>query len=359
MKSIIPLCASLLLITTANQIQAAENATTTAKNDSAVVAVVNDEEITEQEVLEQIDKMLVAAGQPLPEQVKANARAKLYQQALDQMVTLMLLKEEAAKHKVTVSEEEVDEQLNELKANTPTEEQFIQALQMSGFTLESLKEEIRERLVLTKVIDAQSEALNPVTEEEIKSFYEENKDQMKQEETVEASHILLRSAPNATDEEKEEVKKQLQTIREEIVGNKMTFEEAAKKHSEDPGSGQQGGDLGEFTRGQMVPQFEQVAFALKPGEISEVFDTQFGYHIIKVDEHNEAKEMTLEEARPRIEEFLELQSKQEYLKKLKEDAKIETKMTQEQWQAKYQPEQPPQPQQGTKIQINPEELKQN
>ena len=104
------------------------------------------------------------------------------------------------------------------------------------------------------------------------------------------------------------------------------FAELAKKHSAD-GSAQQGGDLNFFTRGQMVPAFDQAAFALKPGEISDIVTTQFGYHIIKVTEHRPASTVPFEQVSARIKDFLTEQQKQQkadaFIQSLKQKAKIE------------------------------------
>jgi peptidyl-prolyl cis-trans isomerase C len=104
------------------------------------------------------------------------------------------------------------------------------------------------------------------------------------------------------------------------------FAELAKKHSAD-GSAQQGGDLNFFTKGQMVPQFDQAAFAMKPGQISDIVTTQFGYHIIKVTDHRPASTVPFEQVSGRIKDFLTEQQKQQkadaFIQSLKQKAKIE------------------------------------
>ncbi len=151
--------------------------------------------------------------------------------------------------------------------------------------LKRAKESLLTEYAIRKAI-----AKADVKEEEIRAFYDENKDNFTQGETVNASHILV---------EDEETAK---AVAAEITAGK-TFEEAAKEHSSCP-SKEAGGNLGEFGRGQMVPEFEEAAFALEIGVISEPVKTQFGYHIIRVNAKNEPKPVSFAEARDSIRQKL-------------------------------------------------------
>jgi peptidyl-prolyl cis-trans isomerase C len=125
-----------------------------------------------------------------------------------------------------------------------------------------------------------------ITEEEIKNYYEANSQMFKNEETVSAKHILVDDLDKINE------------IKTEIA-NGMSFEEAAQKHSKCP-SASQGGSLGSFTRGKMVPEFEETAFKLEVGEISEPVKTQFGYHLIQLDEKSSEAAKTFEESKETI-----------------------------------------------------------
>ena len=125
-----------------------------------------------------------------------------------------------------------------------------------------------------------------ITEEEIQKYYESNSEMFKSEESASAKHILV------------DTLEQMKEIKLEIV-NGMSFEEAAQKYSKCP-SAAQGGSLGSFTRGRMVPEFEKVAFELEVGEISEPVKTQFGYHLIQLDEKSSQDVKSLEESRNMI-----------------------------------------------------------
>jgi peptidyl-prolyl cis-trans isomerase C len=160
---------------------------------------------------------------------------------------------------------------------------------------------------------------------ECREFYDKNPDKFKQDESVRASHILFRVDENADATTKKKVMDQAQSVLK-AARSGADFAELAKKHSAD-GSAQQGGDLNFFTHGQMVPAFDQAAFALKPGEISDIVTTQFGYHIIKVTDHKAAATVPFEQVSPRIKEFLTEQGKRKkadaFIQGLKQKAKIE------------------------------------
>jgi peptidyl-prolyl cis-trans isomerase C len=165
-----------------------------------------------------------------------------------------------------------------------------------------------------------------VTEEDARKFYEQNPDKFTRSESVKASHILLGVDQKATADEKKTAREKAEKLRKELVGG-ADFAALAKANSTCPSS-QQGGDLGFFGKGQMVPAFEKTAFALKPGEISDVVETQFGYHIIKLTEKKAAEKVEFKEARSRIEEYLKNQkvgaAVNDFLTETRKSAKIET-----------------------------------
>ena len=136
-----------------------------------------------------------------------------------------------------------------------------------------------------------------VTDADVKAYYDEHKDEFKSPETVTASHILIE------DEAK------IKEVYEDIKAGKITFEDAAKEFSTCP-SGKQGGSLGEFTRGQMVPEFENAAFSMEVGAISEPVKTQFGFHLIKLEAKEAAGELPFEQVANELKKTV-LQSKQQ------------------------------------------------
>ncbi len=139
-----------------------------------------------------------------------------------------------------------------------------------------------------------------VTDEEIAQEYNWRMGEFAVPEAVRARHILLRLPPDADEATEQEVREKIETIRKKILEG-ADFAKMARKYSEDPGSRDKGGDLGYFERGKMVPAFEEAAFSLEPGTVSEPVKTRFGYHLILVEDHRQAHQKTLDEVRDRIE----------------------------------------------------------
>lgn len=158
--------------------------------------------------------------------------------------------------------------------------------------LARVKEDMLANFAVKKALEKVS-----VTDDEVKKHYEDNKDQFVQGETVGASHILVDSEEKANE------------LLAKINANEVSFEDAARENSSCP-SGQNGGSLGEFTKGQMVPEFDEAVFSMEVGEVRGPVKTQFGYHIIKLTSKNEAKTYDFEEIKGQVKEML-LREKQQ------------------------------------------------
>ncbi|MGL5617286.1 MAG: peptidylprolyl isomerase [Sarcina sp.] len=148
--------------------------------------------------------------------------------------------------------------------------------------VEQLQKEILIQTTFSDIIDKVT-----VTDEEAKKYYDENKEEFEEPEMVSAKHILVKT---------EEEAKEIETM---IANGDMTFEEAARAKSECPSKAQDG-NLGEFSRGMMVPEFEKVAFELALGEVSAPVQTQFGFHLVKVETKKEASAKSFEEVKDQI-----------------------------------------------------------
>ncbi|MEK6583863.1 MAG: peptidylprolyl isomerase [Nitrospirota bacterium] len=162
----------------------------------------------------------------------------------------------------------------------------------------AILEEMKKRILVEKLFKKELEENIKITEEEIKKYYDEHPEEAKAPVETRASHILLKSR-----EEADMVQKKLK------AGSK--FEDLAKTHSIDTGSKVRGGDLGFFHSGVMVPEFEEAALKLKKGEISDVLETRFGFHIIKVTDKREGKSKTYDEAKMELEQSLLKKKKKE------------------------------------------------
>ncbi|OME82096.1 peptidylprolyl isomerase [Paenibacillus sp. FSL A5-0031] len=202
---------------------------------------------------------------------------------LENIITQELIVQEAEANNVKVTDADVDAEIALIKKNFGTDEQFNAALAQYNMTLENLKSDTKINLTIRKVLEPKTD----VTAEEIQQFYDTNKAALGTPEQIQASHILV-----ATKEEADAILAELKQGGD--------FAAIAKAKSIDPGSKDNGGDLGLFGKGKMVPEFEAAAFALKINEISGVVQTENGYHIIKKTAEKAAVVPTFEEKKEEI-----------------------------------------------------------
>lgn len=186
-----------------------------------------------------------------------------------------------------------DEEYEIIKKRFKSDQEFKNYLADVGLTENDIKDNLRKNFILQEFVKLQSEKVK-VTDKEVEEFYAQNKEKFKQKEEVRASHIIILT----NDKDEKKAKETINKIYNEIKGG-FGFAEAAKKYSED-GSAQQGGDLGYFSRGKMVQEFEEVAFRLNKNEISKPFKSRFGYHILKVTDKKPEKQFSFEEVKENI-----------------------------------------------------------
>jgi peptidyl-prolyl cis-trans isomerase C len=249
---------------------------------------------------------------------------RIYEDSRERSIADLLLRQAASEQGVTIADADVDAQVEQASAGLPEEMTLEDALSRQNMTLDSFKSELRQNMQIEKLLDQLVMDVPEATEEEVNAFYNDNPDQFRTPGSVTASHILLSFEDGDTDEQKAEKKAKLEKIHQELVDG-ADFATLAKEHSGCP-SGQQGGNLGTFSRGQMVPPFEEAAFSMEPGDLSNVVETRFGYHLIKVTGKQEEGMQNLEEVRPQLTDFLSNQKKQdkvmEYIAGLRENADI-------------------------------------
>jgi peptidyl-prolyl cis-trans isomerase C len=194
-----------------------------------------------------------------------------------------------------------------------------------GLTESDVQKQIERGMAIQELIDKEVTEKIKVSDEETKSFYDENPQLFQQPEQVKASHILIKVQADAPADQKAEARKKIEAVQQKVQKGE-DFATLAKTYSEGP-SGPRGGDLGYFKRGQMVKPFEEAAFSLKPNETSEIVETRFGYHLIKVNDKKAAKKMTYAEVKDRLNEHLKKQKTESeasaYIETLRKDAKIE------------------------------------
>ena len=257
--------------------------------------------------------------------IPAERRDEVLRAQLERLITYTVLRQEIAKRNIAVPDTDLDQQLNSMRSQFQNEEDFKKALAARSMTVERLREDARVDMAITRMLDGEVAAAEPATDDEVKQFYEKNPEKFKQGEAVRASHILLLVDEKADDVTRKKARAQIDGILAKAKKGE-DFAALAKAHSQD-GSAPQGGDLNFFTRGRMVPEFEQAAFALEPGQISDVVTTQFGYHIIKVTEKRAASTVPLDKVSPQVKQYLTNQKKQQkadaFVADLRKHAKVE------------------------------------
>jgi peptidyl-prolyl cis-trans isomerase C len=200
-----------------------------------------------------------------------------------------------------------------------------QIMEQREMKMDEFRKNITSDLRIRTLIEKQTEGITNATDEAVAAFYAENKAQFNTPESVQASHILVKFEKNADEATKAAKKAEIEGYRKDIIDGTNDFATVAAAHSDCP-SGQKGGDLGSFGRGQMVPEFEKAAFEQEIGAVGPVIETQFGYHIIQVVKRTEGGERTLEDVKEELIEQLTNRSKQEaveiYITKLRDAAEI-------------------------------------
>jgi peptidyl-prolyl cis-trans isomerase C len=286
-----------------------------------VLARVNGQDVTRADFDRLIKNMEMSAGKPVP----AERRDEILRTALDQLVTYTVLSQESRARNISVTDADIDGNLKQMQSQFPSLEEFKKALGARGMSLEQLKADARIDMGIQKMMEGEVANQPAPADAQVREFYDKNPDKFKQDESVRASHILFRVEEGATDAERKKIRAQADSVLKQAKGG-TDFGELARKHSAD-GSAAQGGDLNFFVKGQMVPAFEQAAFALQPGHISDVVTTQFGFHIIKVTERRPASTVAFDDVKERIREFLTQEQKQQraqsFIDGLKKKAKIE------------------------------------
>lgn len=234
---------------------------------------------------------------------------------LNNMIMKKVFIKEMDRLDIKVDQATIDTQYNQLITQYDSEVKMIEEIESKGFTIEELKRDFNYQLRLSELTSYASEQDITIPDEELKKYYDENRETifMIPGKVISARHILIKIEdinPNIALEK-------IKAIRAEIVAGK-DFSEAAKEYSQGP-SGADGGQLGEFQQGQMVKEFEMVAFAIPLNQISEPVLTQFGYHLILIDDRIDANYAPFEETKEYINNKLKVE---QFFSKIEQDAKI-------------------------------------
>ena len=228
---------------------------------------------------------------------------KLRKEAMDEMVEQELIRQAAEAQGIQVSEAEIDTALAEISEPFDNPDEFNRRIQSEGFTPDSYRQHVGRMIAAKKYLDDIRLGVATVSDEELEAYDRDNELSLTLPEQVRVRDILLTWKPMGTTDDRAAIREQMVPILERARAGE-DFAALAREYSDDSATAQNGGDTGLFHRGQMVPAFEAVAFALQPGEISEPVETPFGVHILRLEERQDARLLPLDEVREQLREHI-------------------------------------------------------
>ena len=328
------------------------------KSQNAIIKI-NDQAITQAEYDKLMDRHIGQSPFGRMGDLKGNKDGFLYlmieQNVVNQLIITELLEQEANDRGIKVTNKDVDEALKKSMDQMGGKDRLIEVLKANDVSVKEFKNDLRNQVKMQKL--ANSAGNIEVSDKECEKFFKENPAKFQNPEKVRASHILISANPHQIQQDltldgrrdipKEELiaqveakmaqkKEQAEKLAKELKADKTKFAEYAKKYSDDPGSAKQGGDLGFFPKEAMVPEFAKVAFDSKPDTVSDVVKTQFGYHIIYVQDRRAAGVTPYEKAKSGIKDYLTTEKQIKALDDLTAAAKKRAKI--EYMDERYNPE---------------------
>lgn len=265
---------------------------------AALAATVNDDPIYWSEVDLEVERAAAQFNVNLTGPDGPKQRNELSGLVLDQLIDQRIIVQEARRRGVLATEAQVAGEVERLQQQFGGEQEFQSALAQRKLTMADARRLLQLSLTVRALMPLVTQV--QVSGEEARKYFEERRAQFDQPEQVQVSHILIRVA---SPQDEERAKQTIVLIQGRLARGEK-FEDLARQYSQDPGSKENGGDLGLVARGSTVPEFEKVAFSLPPGQISAPVKTQFGYHLIRVQQRRPARQATFAEAEGQIREQL-------------------------------------------------------
>jgi len=268
-----------------------------------------------------IKERYASMGVPMDDSKLNEYKESILTTLIDQEV----LYQEAVAQGIKIDPEVIKTELDDFKTQFETEAAFKDQIAEMGYTEDAILSQIKQSKTIQKFIEEKVLPTISITDADVKTYYDTHPEEFEVPERVHASHILLKVDPNASEESKAETRKKIEAIKARLDKGE-DFAKLAEENSDCPSSAK-GGDLGFFAHGQMVKPFEEAAFALKPGEISDVVETRFGYHIIKAQEKEEGTTLAYDDVKEKLTEKLKKDKFKEmfpsYIESIKAKYKIE------------------------------------
>ena len=279
-------------------------------------AVVNGETISVADLDLEIDRIRAqfeAFGQTLSEEQAVQVRADV----LERLIATALLAQESARVGIEMEDAEIEAEMEGIRGQFPGEEDYKQALKDAGLSEKELRKQLRRDGAVRRLLNTRVEEQVSVSDEDVRAYYDANPQDFSAAEQVWASHILIQVAEDADATTRADALRRINEARRVLAGG-ADFAATAQELSEGP-TGPNGGDLGFFARGQMVPAFEEAVFALPVGRVSDVVQTQFGYHLIKATGRRGAGIMPFDEVRESVAEKIKGERAQGVIEKFVEE----------------------------------------
>jgi len=301
-----------------------------------VLAEIGTDKVKKEEIEKEIAKMEKVYKQ-FGQKINNKQKRKISRDILNRVIDKKLIFVYAKENKIVADEAKVKKQFDAFTKSFKKEEDLQKFFKKHDLSKEKLMKSLEDRVLREAIINKEVISKIKIDEKDVKKYFDANQKEFQQEAQVKARHILYKGgkklAKNATAEEKadfaskdKKAKEKIEALIASLKKNpKQDFAMLAKEVSEGP-SAKKGGDLGWFTKKRMVKPFSDAAFALKKGEISGVVKTTFGYHVLKVEDTKEAKKLTFEESKKRIEDKLKRQKTRTEIKSFQQMLKTKYKV---------------------------------
>jgi len=294
-----------------------------------IVAVVNQEIIT----FSEIEKWSLPFQKEIQAEDRLERRERIqevFRKVLDRIIEEKLIEQEAKKSGIKVTSKEIDVAVEEVKQKHKiNQEELEKALAAEGLTLEVFKKDLEKRILRSKFVSSAVKLEQKAGEKELKEFFQKNVNQYRVNESYRPAHILFFISQDATPEQIRGIRKKSQKVLEKIKEG-ADFAKMAIEYSEDTSSRKEGGDLGYFKKGELLPTLEREAMKLQVGEVSDLIRTEVGFHILKLLDRKGGEPPPFEEIKEKVQaDYYEKELEkayQQFLSKLKEKSVIEIKL---------------------------------
>ena len=291
-------------------------------------ATVNGTKITEGQITKILNARMEQLADRIPPNMKDQYRQQMRKRIMEQLIIEEILAQKEREKNIAVSPAEMEEQISkQLAQQNLTIDEFKSLLKAYGTNYSEYEQNMIKKLMFEKLVEGEfTGKIIPPTDEQVKAYYDENLQQFSEPEKIHTKHILITPAKDSNDpnQAKAQAKAKAEDLLKQLQAG-ADFNDLAIKNSQCP-SAKNGGDLGEAPKGSFVPEFEKAAYALKPGQISDVVETQFGFHIINLVKHTDANTTSFEQAKAQIVETLTNKQKDDiamnYIQQIKAEADI-------------------------------------